>query len=739
MGWLVYSCPPTIGLVPSTTEDLVNDPCLLGVVYGEDYINANDLSWINNYPGQFTNNTVYFVPITIYSEVDGIYSYVNTSMPCFSTGTPIAVQYLPEIIPTVTQSCITNDVKVQVVGGLPALNGSSFTVVPGTLSPANAVLNANSITNNGQFIITGLTNGQAFTFDFEDNNGCPITISGTFNGMENAAFTYPQIAYCKNATNPTPTITGVPGGTFTGTAGLQINATTGVINLATSPSGNYTITYTTPGPSCIGTATFNLTINPLPNINAGNDTSICFGQSANLLASGGTTYTWDNGVGTVNNFTINPTATITYIVTGTDANGCVNTDSKIVTVHPQVNVNAGPDQIICLGQSVTLFGSGASTYTWDNSVVDNVAFFPQATTLYTLIGTDNFGCTDNDQVLVTVNTLNSVFAGNDITLCVGESTILTASGANTYSWNNGVSNGVTFIPPLGITTYVVTGTSAAGCEKKDSLVITVNPNPIVSFIADTLKGCVGDYITFTNLTANASNCSWNISNGTTINGCGPIQVQFNQSGIFDVSLSLEGVGGCQGATTYANYIEIIPNPVADFSANNYVLSTYNSTAQFTNQSFNAVTYLWNFGDSTSQTTVENPAHIFPNEYPGDYVVTLYAYNALGCVDSLLKTIRVKEDVIYYVPNTFTPDADNFNETFQPVFTTGFDPFDFSLLIVDRWGEIVFESHDATKGWNGRYGVDGKICQDGTYTWLIEFKTTANDERVKINGHVNIIR
>jgi len=74
-------------------------------------------------------------------------------------------------------------------------------------------------------------------------------------------------------------------------------------------------------------------------------------------------------------------------------------------------------------------------------------------------------------------------------------------------------------------------------------------------------------------------------------------------------------------------------------------------------------------------------------------------------------------VIYFVPILFT--ADDYNPTFQPVFTSGYDPFDFTLLIFNRWGEIIFESHDARIGW------------DGTYSWTIEFKTSATDKRVYI--------
>jgi len=120
---------------------------------------------------------------------------------------------------------------------------------------------------------------------------------------------------------------------------------------------------------------------------------------------------------------------------------------------------------------------------------------------------------------------------------------------------------------------------------------------------------------------------------------------------------------------------------------------------------------------------------------------LIAYSPAGCVDTAYSTIQIYEDLIFYIPNTFTPDNDDYNPTFQPIFTAGYDPYDYTLLIFNRWGEIVFESHNTEIGWDGTYGSNDEIdlVQDGTYTWKIEFKTTRNDERVMRVGHVNIIR
>ena len=83
--------------------------------------------------------------------------------------------------------------------------------------------------------------------------------------------------------------------------------------------------------------------------------------------------------------------------------------------------------------------------------------------------------------------------------------------------------------------------------------------------------------------------------------------------------------------------------------------------------------------------------------------------------------------------------DNFNQIFTPVFYSGFDPYNFEMLIFNRWGEIVFETHNAEIGWDGSYGVKGIKAMDGTYSWKITYKNPKTDARKVIVGHVTLMR
>lgn len=527
------------------------------------------------------------------------------------------------------------------------------------------------------------------------------------------------------------TASGPAGATYSWTP----SATNGV-SFVPSGSALYTVSCTDVN-GCVNSDQLQVTVGGSANITASSNVTICQGASTTLTASGGANYAWNNGAGSGASVTVSPASTTIYTVIGTDVSGCQGTAQVTVTINPVPVINAGTDQTICTGTSVVLTASGASTIVWDNGVSDGVSFTPVSTTTYTATGTDAIGCVGSDQVTISVINLASVNAGVDQTICAGQTIILSGSGANTYTWNNGVTNGVAFTPPNGTTTYTVTGTSAGGCTKTDSVIITVVTSPVISFTADTLVGCVGDIINFTNTSPSSVSCVWSFSNGLVLNSCGTIPIQFNSAGIYDVSLTIINAGGCSGTLTKTAFIEIFALPIADFDASSTTLSTTNTMVHFTNTSLNATSYLWTFGDNSASSNILNPDHTFPSNEGGSYLVGLYAYNAAGCSDFISKIINVKEDVVYYVPNTFTPDEDEYNDNFGPVFTSGFDPFDFELLIFNRWGELIFESHDATIGWDGTYG--SKIVAEGTYTWKIEFKTTQSDERRAISGHVNLIK
>ena len=305
------------------------------------------------------------------------------------------------------------------------------------------------------------------------------------------------------------------------------------------------------------------------------------------------------------------------------------------------------------------------------------------------------------------------------------------------SWSGGVIDGQSF-SPTSSGVYTVTADNL-GCISSAISTVTVEELPVVNFVASE-PGCEPYTVIFTNQSSAGSamvNCVWNIDGASPVNQCGDLVYTFPTSGVYGAGLTITSENGCVSSVYYDNLINIIPMPIASFEASSTGLTTLDGDVDFTNTSEFSDSYSWNFGDGSAIVFEENPSHTFPTEEEGGYNVQLIAYNSIGCTDTAFISIRVDEELIFYVPNTFTPDNDAYNNTFQPVFTSGYDPFDFNMFIFNRWGEVIFESHDALFGWDGTYG--GKMMQDGSYTWKIDFKQSKDDKRIMKTGHVNILR
>ena len=444
--------------------------------------------------------------------------------------------------------------------------------------------------------------------------------------------------------------------------------------------------------------------------------------------------------------------TITRTWTFTDACGNTSTEAQTIIVDdttpptasnpapisvPGANDVPAPDPLIVIDELDNCTANPIVTFV--SEVSDgNVCNGEIITHTYSI--TDDCG---NETIVTHEITILAVpapiDAGPDQTICLGD--MVTISATNPLNaqltWSPLVPNGP--FSPAQTTTYTVTADNE-GCISSDQITITVEEPPVASFFGDVLSGCAPLTVNFTNTstaTSGIADCEW-IINGQTISGCNP-SYTFMNGGLYDVTLTTTSNTGCTSTVTYTDYIYVEDAPQAAFTPSQTELSTLFTEVLFDNNSTGATSYEWYFGDNSGVDTDVNPTHTFPEGQPGGYSVVLYAYSDLGCVDSARVTIRVNEELIYYVPNTFTPDGDDYNDVFLPVFTEGYDVFDYHLTIFNRWGETVFESYDATVGWDATYGLYGREVQDGTYVWKIEFKTTMNDERKMISGHVNVLK
>ena len=186
-----------------------------------------------------------------------------------------------------------------------------------------------------------------------------------------------------------------------------------------------------------------------------------------------------------------------------------------------------------------------------------------------------------------------------------------------------------------------------------------------------------------------------------------------------------------------NFMVGDPFPEAGFTASVTEMNNLETDVDFFNTTTGAVTYVWNYGDNSPEDSTFHTSHTFPDEEGNAYLVEMIAFSPFGCSDTATIIVRVLEEIIYYVPNSFTPDGDEFNQTFQPVFYSGIDVNNFEMKIYNRWGELLFETHDVNSGWDGTY--NGKLVQEGSYVWSLKFKALYNDKKVEDKGHISIIR
>ncbi|CAN5918247.1 hypothetical protein BH11BAC7_BH11BAC7_16010 [soil metagenome] len=436
-------------------------------------------------------------------------------------------------------------------------------------------------------------------------SGSPVTLSGsgastyTWTGSvsDNVAFTPASTNNytvtgtdangCQNSSSITITVNALPVVVANSTAttvctGDQItlsgsgspatyswsNSVSDNVPFTVTTSDNYTVTGTDAN-GCTNTNTISVTVNGLPSVVANsNGSTVCMGSPATLFGSGASTYTWTGSV--TNNTPFIPSATNTYTVTGTDANGCMNTDMLTVTVNalPPVVANSSASTI-CPGQTVTLFGSGAVTYTWTAPSPNNTPFVPVATATYTVTGTGANGCTNTDFLTVTVLPLPNITANSSAsTVCQGAMVTLSGGGGVSYTWTGSVTDMVPFAATV-TGTYTVTGVDASGCVNNDSITVNVNPGPTVTGTSTSTVMCLDD--ANATLTGSPVSGTWSGTgvSGTSFDpttaGVGPEVVTYsftNVNGCTGTASVTINVNACVGVAENAleNSVSVYPNP-----------------------------------------------------------------------------------------------------------------------------------------------------------------------------------
>lgn len=403
---------------------------------------------------------------------------------------------------------------------------------------------------------------------------------------------------------------------------------------------------------CTSQAEVTVNTRELPDITLTADPNpICDGGSSDITTniSGGNppfVFQWDNGLGNVQNPTVNPGSTTSYHLTVTDAYGCTTTDSITILLSnsPDVTASAAPNPI-CEGESTDLSASASGgtppyIFTWDHGLGagSDHTIFPDATDLYTVTVTDSAGCTAEHQVLIGVYDAPEINLQADPNpICASEIVNLTASttGGNpgyTYTWDHGLGTGDTQVAtPDSSSIYSATVTDSNGCQDSSSVAVTVNENPEITAGAAPNPICEGE-----NSTLSASGTQglppysflWNHGLGVgSTHTVSPIA-----STSYEVTISDDN--GCTASSMVD--LTVHPTPDVTASASDNPICPGESTDLSANGSGTvpAYAYLWDNGLGTGQNHTVTPA------VTTDYTVTVQDGN--GCTASDMLTIDVTD-------------------------------------------------------------------------------------------------
>lgn len=436
--------------------------------------------------------------------------------------------------------------------------------------------------------------------------------------------------------------------------------------------------------------------------------------------------------------------------------GCTNTGTYVVEIFaPPV---ADFDFTIpCEGQP-TLFtdqsyDTAGTVVSWDWTFGDSSPneFTQNPDHLYAIAGTypvtlsivSSNGCTAsiNQNVVIYPSPTADFIYGLE---CGGEPIDLVSTSTGnlvSYEW---IYNGVTiatdsstsYVFPITTDTHPVTlvVTTNLGCV--DTITQDVVTKPVVFFDFGPYEtaGCPVMEVNFfeNSVTSDGSqivNWLWDMGDSTYSFSQTPTHY-YEDPGTYNISLQVITEDDCIYSDTLSYSIIVYPQPTAGFHYSPVEISINYPEVTFTNTSIGAMDVEWHFGDFDYSNDWE-PVHNYTDT--GYYEVEQIVYNAYGCADTASQVLYINPDLLVYVPNTFTPNGNGVNETFN---MSGYGFMYYELLIFDRWGVLIHKVTDAASGWDGTYR--GADCQDGVYTWKLRVQDY-NDNPKEFTGHVTLLR
>ncbi|MFL2570356.1 MAG: PKD domain-containing protein, partial [Parvicellaceae bacterium] len=503
--YLVYSCPPTVGIFPGL------DPCFLTLVANPNSITQNNdgtTSIYDLYGGSatFPTQELYYAPITLYHYDPVLGNYIVNSN-CWDLGDITQVVFLSPIVSTSTPNCQNASVDVVISGGYPELFGGDFTA--SNLQPSTATFVNSTTTNSGTISISGLQNGDMYSFDVVDDNGCPHTVSGgPFIGLPTADAGVAD-TICGSLSYSLSATPSFGAGLWSGPGTFSPSANDPLATVTVASAGVYTFTWTEDNTNgCISTADVIISLSNLAYVdNVVQSTCGNADGEISLNASGGVApyqYSINNGLSFQNAGSFPNLFSGTYDIVIVDDLGCQISGQVVVTDQggPVINAVIGVDETcfgICDG-SLVINAAGATLFSIDNGLT----FQPSNTFLglcagsYDIVVQDNNGCQAISQIIIDQPpVLNTNFLSID-PLCFGDCTgeidfsVYGGTAPYQYSIDNGstLSANNLFVN-LCAGSYDLIVQDSNGCQTAPQNISIIEPPALNMILGVTNETCAG--------------------------------------------------------------------------------------------------------------------------------------------------------------------------------------------------------------------------------------------------------
>ncbi len=483
-----------------------------------------------------------------------------------------------------------------------------------------------------------------------------------------------------------------------------------------------------------------------------------------------TSYNWDFGNGQAAN-TPNPSLTYTtgaiYPVklVVTTNNGCSRQYIAPVTVYHLPQVNFSPSYA-CRNQATqfvnsTTIASGTMARCrwdfegdgiWDDTVSINPVKTYPGHGVYNcrLEVQSSYQCTGAKTNNVTVYA-NPVANFSAKAVCLGDVTTFSNQSTSvdgviaSYQWDFNGDNIVDNISPSPSITYSANGTylvrlevqTQYGCTHVKSKSGHINAKPVAAFTSKNNKACPGLPVNFNNAsfiaTGSIVTTQWLFGDGTLPDYSANPSHLF-EPGTYSVTLKLVSDSGCITSFVNPDFVTIYPKPTAGFKVDPEEIDENDPVMNIKSSAQNAVWTHYFVNDGFSAGT-ENFIHTFKNITQAKPMIVQVVKNEYNCADTIQELLKVKPAFVIYIPNTFTPNGDGLNDGFQ---AKGVGITRFSIQIFDRWGHMLYETHDIENAWDGTAKGSADPIKEDTYVWKAKVVDLLNKTH-DLSGHVSLIR